>query len=349
MVVCYLFSTSIFWYFLFILFLSVETLKTFIFWISFLIFLVFPVIFILKDKTNIKYVFVFLSCFLVIFGLSFQKNEWEYNNFSLVCIDSCNKFSLNPLNAISEKELLNIWFRAAWALWIDNNKLNSFRNIILKTEEAVDIELPSQIPNAIFNNVGDEKYFLYKPENSKNRLVILLHWSAGSFMFYQKLFKLFMDDEGVTLVSPIFGWWNWNDERWTELVWNTYNDLLNKGIVNKDTEVVLMWVSNGGRWLTRLVSQDDDNIFSKVIFISGVIEKKITDGSGFKNNVKWKDVLVIHWEEDERVPFSYIEDFMVNSNLNNLDKLIFSEGNHFVLASEFDEIREKIEEFLNED
>lgn len=344
---CYLFLTSIFWYSLFILFLSVQTIKTFILWLIVLSILIIPIIFLIKFKINKIYLLLSIISLFIILWFGFQKNEWTHNNFSLVCIKPCDQYYWNLLNILTEKELLNMWFKSAWFFSINNTTLDSFKNTVLKIEEEIDINLPSQIPKSILDNVDEKQYFVYIPENSdKDKIIIFLHWSAWWFIFYQKLFKQFADNQWIIIVSPNFWWWNWNNYWWTNLVWDVYNNLLNKEIINKNTEIILMWASNGWRWLTRLISEDENNIFSKIVFISPIIEYKITNYKSFQKNIKDKKILIIHWKKDVRIPFSHIEEFTNENNNIDLDTLIFNEWNHFILGTESEAIQEKLKEFI---
>lgn len=346
LIINYLIITIIVWVPLSILFFSIETLKTLIFWIVVLFLLIIPIVIIINWKLSKLYLSIIIFLVYVFVLLWFQKNEWIYNNFSLICVNDCPKYNWNPLNAISEKELLNMWFKSAWFLWINDATLNSFKYDILNIEKNIKIELPSQIPNAILDNVENEKYFLYKPEKNNNTLLILLHGSAGWFQYYQKLFKELADENWIIIASPNYWWWEWQNEWWTKLVMDVYNKLYNEKIINKNTKIILLWVSNWWRWLTRLIEQDNNNIFSKVVFISWVIEKSITDKANFLNNLKTKKLFVIHWVDDDRVWFNYIQDFIASTNSNNLKTLIFEKWDHFILGTEFDKIKPELVEFI---
>jgi hypothetical protein len=58
---------------------------------------------------------------------------------------------------------------------LSNKEMDSFRNKELYYEKLININLPSQLPNAIFN-IKYPKYFVYKPENyDKNKAIFVMH------------------------------------------------------------------------------------------------------------------------------------------------------------------------------
>lgn len=311
-------------------FISSLTIKTFIFSLTFLFILFLPILFIWQFKIKIYYFLIII--FWLIFSIynSFLPNQSKYNNYEMICFD-CSKYNFNLLNNISEKEFLNAWFKLWWLLKMSYKELNSFKTILLKYEE-IDIKLPTLIWNAILNK-KERKYISYFPPNyKKDTAIFVIHWNAWGFLFYQKFFKQFADKYNMSLITPAFWWWNWDEKWWTELIFDTYNDLLKKWQISKDTKIILIWLSNWWKWLSRAIYFDDKNIFSKIVYISAIIENEVIWTQQFINNSKNKDFFVIHWKKDDR---AFFKRFLESSKyMPNLDTLIFENWDHFILLNE---------------
>ncbi|MDD2566238.1 MAG: hypothetical protein PHZ26_05675 [Candidatus Gracilibacteria bacterium] len=332
----YLLISSFIFVVLFGLLFSVETFKTLIFVIGFLGLLIMPIIYIIRGKVNTKFEIIILS--LVIFSLlqGFQLNYANDGNYKLRCLDDCTRYNYNPLNVIQEKEFLNTGFKLAWFLSIPQEQLSKFKDIELKYEKSVLIDLPSQIPNATINQ-KEQKYIIYKPTKAKkDKLLIVLHGNAGGFQLYQKFFKQFADKYNVQVATPAFGWGNWYEIGGTELIYNTYNDLLAKQEITKDTEVIIIGLSAGGWGLTRAVYYDNQGIFDKVVYISAVMENGIMESPEFIKNSKNKKFYVIQGKVDDRVFYkSFLE---CQQYLQNPKTLIFDDGDHFIMLNKEKEV-----------
>lgn len=176
--------------------------------------------------------------------------------------------------------------------------------------------------------------------------MIVLHWSAGNFLFYQKYLKNFADENGIIIITPSFWWGNRNEKWWTELVFETYNDLLLRKIINKNTQIYLAWLSNWWRWLTRIVAEDRNNVFRKIIFISGVMEQEIVKNSDFQRNMLNKEFLIIAWNNDDRVYFSDTSDSLKFMKWKSIITMFFENWDHFIFVSEWKKIFEKIQKFI---
>lgn len=325
-----------------LMFLWLSTIKTFIFALTLLILLFLPAIYFFK-KFKLKYLLFLLIPFLFILINSFQLNNAKDWDFELRSI-WWSEYNFNILNNISENEFLKMWFLASWFIWITNKQLDWFKNIEEKYEKSLDINLPSQIPNAIINKKQD-KYFIYNPEKNDNKkAIVVLHWSAWWFLFYLKFFKQIADENNSKLIIPAFWWWNWNENWWSDLVFKTYNDLISKNEISKDTEITLIWLSAWWMWLSRVVYNDNKNIFKKIIYVSWLIENDIISSKNFLNNEKNKDFLIIQWKIDDRV---FYQDYLdTKNNFTNLEDLIFDDWDHFILLNKQEKIIKEINNFI---
>lgn len=327
------------------LLLSSQTLLTFLFSVCLLLILTTPFIFIIKGKVNKKYL-IFLGIFIIsLLPFWFQQNNAISWNFKLVSLSS-EKYNYNILNIIQEKELLSVGIKFAWILEISNSEIDSFIKKLYEYEKNIEINLPSQIPNALINK-KEQKYILYTPETSKkDELIIVLNGSAGWFLFYQKFFKQFWDAHQTQIVTPIFWWGNWYESGGVELIYKTYYDLIEKWNILPNTKVTLIWVSNGWTGLSRTVAYDENNIFTKIVFISWVMESYIIENNFFQENAQEKSFYVIHGMKDKAVAYDYF--LKVQKSFPKLQTLIFENGDHYILLNEQTKIIKEIHNILNE-
>lgn len=343
----YFLLTITIWYTFWITFISIQSLNSHLFLLALSYILISPLIYINSKNVSLINLYIIFFCILLIIGLNFQKNQWIDWKFELICLNDCNSYNWNILNVFTENELLNMWFSVSKLLWVPIDQLNSFKDDILIINESIKIRLPSVIPQAISDTVINKQYFIYTPdENTSNKIIIFLHGSAGSFQYYQKIFKKVSDDSGVSIVSPIFGWWNWNKDGWVNLVLSVYEDLKNKNLINDGTEITIIWTSNWWRWLTRIISKDTKNIFHKIIFISWVIEWEITWMESFQRNIENKKILIIHWKQDKRVSFDLVNNFIESYKQYNIELLEYEEWDHFILWTQKQDILNNIINFI---
>lgn len=332
----YLLVSSILFVVLIWLLFSVETLSTLIFVIGFSGLLIMPIIFIIKWKINLKFEIVVLWLVIISLLQWFQPNTAIDWNYELRCLHNCSKYNYNFLNVITEKEFLNTGFKLAWILWITPEQLNKFRDVELKYEKKVSINLPSQTSNAIMNR-KEEKYIIYKPTKAKkDKLIIVLHGNAGWFLLYQKFFKQFADKYNIQIATPAFWWWNWFETWWKELIYNTYQDMLTRKEITKDTQVIIVWLSAWWWWLTRVVYFDNQGIFDKIVYISAVMEKWLMDSPEWTKNSQNKKFYVIQWKVDDRVFYKSFQD--CKTYLHKPKTLIFNDWDHFIMLNKEQEV-----------
>lgn len=342
----YLVAVSVFIIITYWLVLWVKSFNWYIFASWMILCLIIPIIYIINDAIPKKVLILWMIITIYILPRWLQinqKTDWDYK---LVCMNNCSKYNYNLLNILTEKDLLNSGYKLASLIWITKEQLNKFQNIQLSYEEKVNINLPSQISNGLIDK-KQSKYILYSKQSfTKDKLIMVVHGSCGWFLFYQKFFKQYWDKYNTKVVVPTFGWWNWNKEWWIELIFHTYYDLLNKWEINKDTEIVLIGISNWWLWLSRAIYFDKDNIFSKVIYISAVMENEIIQSKEFEKNAQNKLVSIIHWKIDDRV--DYYNTKYLTKYFPNISTLFVENWDHFILLNEEIVLSQEIEKIIEQ-
>ncbi|MEF2175049.1 MAG: hypothetical protein V3575_01150 [Candidatus Absconditabacteria bacterium] len=342
--VTYLITISIFIVILYGLALGVRSFNGYIFVIWMGLSLSIPIIYILSDKVSKKLLILWIIITIYTLSRGFQINQKTNGNYKLVCMHNCSKYNYNILNILSEKELLNSGYKLASLIGITKEQLDKFKPIQLEYENKVNINLPSQIPNALIDK-KESKYILYsKPSFTQDKLFMVIHGSCGGFLFYQKFFKRYGDKYNTKVVMPTFGWGNWKKDGGIELIYETYYDLLNKGEINKNTEVILIGISNGGLGISRAIYFDKNNIFPKIIYISAVMENEMIQSKEFANNVQNKLVSIITGKVDDRVDYSNTK--LLTKYFPNISTLFVENGDHFILLNEEKLLSQEIEKII---
>lgn len=335
----YLVVFWIFWLVFLSLLIHSRTFFSVIFSLFLIWFFLLPVIFILNSKINKKYLGILCILLIISTFWAFEKTVWIEGNYELVNLD-WKKYSFNYLNNYTEKELLYTWAQMSWILWVTKEQADYVKEAS-KSYYENEIKLPSQIPDALFDK-SNRNYVIYTPSNyNKEKVIFVIHGSCGNFMFYQKVFQKLADETWYQIITPSFWFWNWFNTWWVEMIFDTYIDLINKQKINKNTQSIMIWVSNGWTALSRMIYFDDKNIFSKIFYLSWVVEKNIFELEKFKNNAKNKEIYWIHGKVDDRIWFEYFQE--ADEILDFKDKLIFEDWDHFILMSKAKEIMEFVQ------
>lgn len=280
--------------------------------------------------------FWILSFFVVING--FQKNTARDGEYELVYMNG-REYNFNLLNNISEREYLELGFNIWFLLQVTSSQIKSFHDKLLEYE-AYKIDLPSQIWNALINK-KEEKYISYVPKKyDKKKAIFVIHGNSWGFLFYQKFLNTLATKNNIAVIEPVFWWWNWDEDWGTELIFDTHQDLMNKNIIDNNTQIVLVWLSNWGKWLSRAILHDVKNIFQKVIYISAIVEKDIYTLPLFKEHYSQKEVYFLHGAKDDRVFLSDVLDFIV---FHDIKHIIYPEEDHFLFIHKDKQILEFIE------
>jgi pimeloyl-ACP methyl ester carboxylesterase len=201
------------------------------------------------------------------------------------------------------------------------------------------------------SNLGDVatphsgQMYIALPEhlpNEKLPLVIYLHGSGGAFVGYQTLLYEWAKAGHFIVVSPGFGFGNWNQLGGLEAVeaarkWAEENLPVDKN------RVALVGLSNGGRAITRLIQKDETNRWPLVVALSAVMETDLID-----SHWSGKKVLVLHGQEDERIPLEYVTDAVSEMKANgaNVEMKTWPKEDHFLWFSTPNEIQTKSVEWL---
>lgn len=346
-----------FWIFIYIVFIllfilwllwlafSIESFFGFIFVSFFLFLFLFPLCIFFRPKWFRIYIFILCWFLPFIFVGWFEKNTKTDENFSLECIWECKKYSWNIFNLVTEDELIQAVFKIHTIIgldiwWIDD-KNSSFYSI-----NGQKINIPSQLPGWLLNSTNNNQYYLqyWKDYIPWNPTILFLHGSAGNFLFYQKYFSDLIQESQYLLISPSYWFWNWDVWNFEQFIVDIYWDLEDKKIILHSWEKIIMWLSNGGKWLTRILWNNEIQ-FEKYIYLSWFFEKDIITDWGFQEIIDNKNISIIHGWIDKNTPF--FDDINIVFWSSNI--YFFPTADHFLLITHYQEIIDILKNILKTD
>jgi len=155
---------------------------------------------------------------------------------------------------------------------------------------------------------NDRHLFSYVPTHKPGQklpVILFLHGSFGNFKAYLWTWKQFADDHQIAIVAPTFGFGNWNNPGGTEAIDWAYAYCTNHSELDAG-RIVLAGLSNGGIGVSQAVCQNSAR-FRGLIYISAVLQNDVMSSPAFLQGCKGKSALVIHGDQDERIPLKYVE------------------------------------------
>jgi predicted esterase len=156
--------------------------------------------------------------------------------------------------------------------------------------------------------INDRHLFSYIPNHNPGQklpVILFLHGSCGNFKAYLWTWKRFADEHQVAIVAPTFGFGNWHHPGGMEAIDWAYAYCTNQSEFDSG-RIVLAGLSNGAIGVSRAVCQDSGR-FRGLIYISPVMEADVMASPAFMQGCKGKPLLVIHGDQDERIPLKYVE------------------------------------------
>ena len=131
-------------------------------------------------------------------------------------------------------------------------------------------------------------------------VMIFLHGSLGNFKGYMWVLKELADSSGIAIIAPTYGCGNWYLDRGCSVLNATYAYCRANSELDAN-RIILAGLSNGGTGVTRAV-RDHGQRYMGVILLSAVLEQSIISSPSFASNAVKSRFLIIHGEDDNRIP-----------------------------------------------
>jgi predicted esterase len=180
-------------------------------------------------------------------------------------------------------------------------------------------------------------FYQYVPRQLKRErypVLIFLHGAFGNFKGYSWVLKRFSDQTGIAVIAPTFGGGDWRNDR--------------KGLVMKEVlaycatqpeldtgRMYLSGLSNGGMGVSRQLARGGTK-WAGVVYFSPVIEAQVIQKPEFIQAAKGLPILIIHGEEDDRIPFAAIKELagVLRANGAVVTERYYPAEDHFLVFSQ---------------
>lgn len=230
-----------------------------------------------------------------------------------------------------------------------------FLNIYRDMQQSDEFSRLGSVMNYVYRDIflGSRPtghFYQYIPKldgnNGKLPVILFLHGSLGNFKGYLWMWKKFADEHGFAIVAPSFGLGNWYLDGGVEAIEKARQYCFSHPRMDSK-RIYLAGLSNGGTGVTRAAAANG-GAYAGFIFISPVIEDDIILMEQFLNVCKSRRVLVLHGEEDERIPAKYVKQSVtiLKKQGVNVESRFYPEEDHFLLFSKADQIRGDIAAWL---
>jgi predicted esterase len=159
-----------------------------------------------------------------------------------------------------------------------------------------------------YRDVDSGHLFAYSPvrdSGEKLPVLLFLHGSGGNFKVYTHMLKTVADRNHMVVVSPSFGFGNWQEAGGTAAIERARQFAITQ-LGGDASKVLLVGLSNGGRGVTRAIAEHGD-AYAGVFFLSAVVEPAVVLRPEFGAHVRGKCTGLVYGEQDDRIPAEYME------------------------------------------
>jgi pimeloyl-ACP methyl ester carboxylesterase len=187
---------------------------------------------------------------------------------------------------------------------------------------------------------GHKHLFAYVPEHKKGQklpIILFLHGSGGNFKAYLWTWKRFADAQQVAIVAPSFGLGNWDKDGGMEIIDAAYDFCAHNPELDAN-RIELAGLSNGGIGVSRAFARNPER-YRGLLYISSVMEPDVMASPAFVQACSNKQILVLHGEQDERIPLEYVKEPLHGlSGKAKIETKYYPGEDHFLFLSKREEV-----------
>lgn len=277
----------------------------------------------------------------------------------------------SPFNIIPEIEQMNVGVNLFGPLdpFIDTQKADRLANLTLEIyrelEEDADFEQIGSVMGLTMREVFQIPFdnghtYLYVPQNASADhpvpAIIFLHGAGGPLKAYQWIWRDFAEASGFVIISPSYGFGLWPEQEGGEAIIRSIDyvaDYLEQevGLQLNQEFIWLAGLSNGGKGAIYTATQHPDR-FQGLILISPSMPSQIMSNSNGPFNLAWRNrpVLLIHGEQDLRMPMGYLNQHIgfMNAGGIDLETVLYPEEDHFLFFAQRKELMQTIADWIAE-
>lgn len=177
-------------------------------------------------------------------------------------------------------------------------------------------------------------------------LILFLHGSGGNFSVYWYALSPLAREDGYVVVCPSFGFGNWQRPDGVPTIAETIHHAMVRYAIHPK-EIFLVALSNGGRGLTRVI-KSHPGLFTGVVAISPVLERKPVEATLQSGAWHKMPVLLLHGAKDRRIPVRALSPALNTMKIKGarVTRKIDPEQDHYLMFSRRDWILEEIRRFV---
>ncbi|MEM8862294.1 MAG: alpha/beta hydrolase [Chloroflexota bacterium] len=273
---------------------------------------------------------------------------------------------LSPFNVIPEIEQMNVGINLIGPAdpFIDRAKADRLSDLTLSIYADMEQDsefkqagsvmgLPIRQPFRLPFDNGH--YYLYVPQSADLSeplpVLVFLHGAGGPFKAYQWVWRDFAEENGFVVISPTYGFGVWPEQEGTTAVMRAIDHAAeHSGVTLDQDQLWLAGLSMGGHGTIYTGTQHPDR-FQGLILISAGMPSEIMFEENGPFNSTWRNrpVLLIHGEQDLRMPMDYLNQhigFMETGGID-LDTKLYPAEDHFLFFAQKDELMSLIAAWIN--
>ncbi|MFK7802458.1 MAG: alpha/beta hydrolase family protein [Anaerolineae bacterium] len=275
----------------------------------------------------------------------------------------------SPFNIIPEIEQMNVGTNLLGPLdaYIDKEKSDRLADLTLTIYQemrqdadfrragsvmGLTLREPFQIP---FDN-GHTYLYIPKKASADHPVpaIVFLHGAGGAFKAYQWIWRDFAEENGFVIISPSYGAGLWPEQEGSEAVIRALDyaaDYLleTDGLELNQDHIWLAGLSNGGYGTIHTATRHPDRFEGLILISPGMPSQLMIEQDGpFNTAWRGRPVLLIHGEQDLRMPMNYLNQhigFMENGEID-LKTVLYSEEDHFLFFAQREELMETIAHWI---
>jgi pimeloyl-ACP methyl ester carboxylesterase len=191
--------------------------------------------------------------------------------------------------------------------------------------------------------------YAYSPEHrlgEKLPVILFLHGAGGNFKAFVWNWKRLADSRGVAIVAPSFGCGSWHHSGGMGAIDAAYEYCARHPELDA-RRVVLAGLSNGGIGVSRAMCMHPER-YRGLVYISPVLEPEVVGSPVFVQACAGKPVLVLHGDEDERIPRRYVEEPLRSlGGKVSVTAKYYPGEDHFLILSKRDDVLEEVAKWMN--
>ena len=237
--------------------------------------------------------------------------------------------------------------------WMSRSQARLMRDVVREAlDEVAETPSYSQLPPALpllfwgsFRRPDHGHFYSYIPSHEPGetlRLMIVLHGHGGNFLLWPHSWKEFADEQRCIIVSPSFGYGNWEHPHGVNAVERCLNFAETHFPIDP-TRVYVAGISQGGCGVARSGAAFGSRV-AGLVFLSPTMEPAVLNSTEFVEGWQGRSILVMQGNRDHNVKPQSVDVAVNILKQNGADVTYHTdpEADYFLYFAKRDEIHNLI-------